>query len=76
MTQFRNMVLEFSPCDGFGQSGRTVTLFHCGAVYGSGHGGTDDEAVLEAMLNAGVDFTTALDQCGLVIATASKITRN
>jgi hypothetical protein len=75
MTTFRNMIIDFSACEGFGTSGLTATLYHCGSVWGSGHGSTEDEAVLEAMLSAGVKFDTALDECGKVIANARKITR-
>lgn len=75
MNQFSNMVIEFSPCTGFGANGVTAVLSHCGKAWGMGHGSTEDEAVLEAMIDAGVEYNKAFDNYGLVVANAYKITR-
>jgi hypothetical protein len=77
MTQFVNMEIEFNPCEGFGSYGRSATIWHIGfESWGFGVGGTDEEAVLEAMLDAGVSFEVACDECDALIKSASKITRN
>ena len=77
MTQFVNMEIEFNPCEGFGSEGRSATIWHIGSEsWGFGVGATDEEAVLEAMLDAGVSFEVACDECDALIKSASKITRN
>lgn len=54
--------LQFAPCDGFGDAGRSATLFNAaGEVVGAGYGETDDEAVIEALTDAGMSWDAAFD---------------
>jgi hypothetical protein len=54
--------VQFAPCDGFGDEGRSATLLDAaGECIGGGYGATDDEAVLEALVDAGLSFDAAFD---------------
>lgn len=56
------MKIQFAPCTGFGDEGRSATLFDINySVVGTGYGSTDDEAVIEALMDAGLSFDEAFD---------------
>lgn len=63
--------ISFTPCTGFGDEGRAATLFDAtGEVIGTGYGATDDEAVVEALMDAGMTFDAAFDARAAVMAAA------
>ena len=47
--------IEFHPCTGFGDVGRSACLYVDQKDIGIGYGATDDEAVAEALADAGLD---------------------
>lgn len=51
--------IEFHPCSGFGDAGRSACLYADGKDIGIGFGATDDEAVAEALADAGLDAELA-----------------
>ena len=54
--------LKFAPCDGFGDAGRSATLLSdAGECIGIGYGETDDEAVIEALVDAGLSWDDAFE---------------
>ncbi len=54
--------IQFAPCDGFGDAGRSATLLDdAGEVVGTGYGETDDEAVIEALTDFGMSWDDAFD---------------
>lgn len=54
--------IMFAPCTGFGEVGRSATLMDCsGEVIGTGYGETNEEAVLEALMDTGMSFDDAFD---------------
>ena len=63
--------IVFTPCSGFGSQGRTACIqFQDGREF-SGHGETDEEAVLEALINSGLSFSRAFDQFDTVLREAA-----
>ena len=63
--------VDFIPCDGFGDGGRTATLRDgSGDCIAFGHGADDREAVLEALLDAGLSWNAAFDSHGDVLMRA------
>ena len=64
--------IDFTPCDGFGSTGRTATLLDSsGAVLAFGHGEDDREAVLEALIGEGYTFDAAFHWHGTVLSRAT-----
>lgn len=54
--------IQFSPCTGFGGEGRAASLVDAkGNTVGTGYGATDDEAVAEALMDAGLSIGEAYD---------------
>lgn len=51
--------IEFHACSGFGDSGRSACLYVGDKDVGIGYGATDDEAVAEALADAGLDAELA-----------------
>jgi hypothetical protein len=66
---------EFSSCTGFGSEGRMVVFRSTDKDICSGAGGTDDEAVLEALLDLGFSYDDAFDLVGITLHNAAKIVR-
>jgi len=69
--------IEFTPCTGFGNAGRTASIYLLdgSATPFYGHGETDEEAVLEALVGGGIEFDRASDLYGPVLRNAKQITR-
>jgi hypothetical protein len=62
----------FSPCEGFGTEGRTASIYDASHKHlGDGHGETDSEAVVEALVAAGLDFDKAFDLHFDILKTAA-----
>lgn len=69
--------IDFTPCTGFGATGRMAALrASCGAGICSGAGATDDEATLEALLDFGMAYDDAFDAVGQTLRAAAYITRS
>jgi hypothetical protein len=65
--------IDFTPCTGWGSKGRTATLRDAdGVAIAYGHGETDHEAVLEALIGEGMPFDAAFDAHDDVYKTAAK----
>ncbi len=63
--------IRLSPCTGFGGEGRNACLVNAaGDAIGSGAGATDDEAVAEALMDAGLSLGEAYDVVDTVIRAA------
>ena len=66
--------IEFTPCTGFGTIGRTASLRDTdNETIDCGHGATDEEAVLQALLGMGHDFDTAFDCVSTVLGNATRL---
>lgn len=63
-------IIDFYPCTGFGSEGRTASLNINGKI-STGHGATDEEAVLEALIDSGLSFDAAFDRVGATLADAT-----
>lgn len=68
--------IEFSACAGFGNVGRTATIFDLAtgdSVMNGGCGETDLEAMLETLVAEGWGFDRAFDMNGEVIRNAARV---
>jgi hypothetical protein len=69
MKQIRS--IEFIPCTGFGSFGRTAVLKGLNdAQIGVGHGATDEESVLEALMDSGASYDQAFNLVSKTISQA------
>jgi hypothetical protein len=63
--------IEFIPCTGFGSFGRSATLRDSDdAQIGIGYGATDEESVLEALIDLGASFDQAFNLVSKTISQA------
>ena len=67
--------ISFMPCTGFGNAGRLASLYADSMPIGAGAGETDEEAVLEALVDGGMTFDAAFDAVYTVLQQAT-ITRD
>lgn len=72
-----NYGIRFAPCTGFGEEGRTATLYNeAGEWVAMGCGATDEESVCEALMDSGMSFDEAFDNFAKVIKNARFIDRS
>lgn len=70
--------IEFTACTGFGTKGRTASIRTIEGdmvdLNAYGHGETDSEAVLEALVSMSLDFDAAFDMFSSVLRQATRVT--
>lgn len=70
--------IDFTGCEGFGTKGRTATIRTIEGetvdINAYGHGETDTEAVLEALVAMGYTFDEAFDAAWTTIKQAARVT--